>query len=103
MDVVEYLLNFIERIEEGLGEDKPNKSGFPKLQDSSLKGNDRLSELDHSALTNDSESDFESVNQSYFDNTQVVEEEPLKRKELNEYTNSVAENFFGEQTMVTKL
>jgi len=42
-------------------------------------------------------------NVSYFNNVRPLQELPTKPKPLNEYTNSIDENFFGEQTTVTKL
>ncbi len=40
---------------------------------------------------------------SYIQNTSAVNELPIKQKEFHEFTDTVQENFFGEQTMVTKL
>lgn len=42
-------------------------------------------------------------NVSYFHNVKPVEELPYKPKPLSQHTNSIDENFFGEQTQVTKL
>lgn len=81
MDAVEYLLNFIERIEEGLDEvqsvDTSNQSGIKQLSEASTL-------------------DSDTINQSYFENTEIIEEEPLKPKEAHEFLNTIAENFFGE-------
>ena len=43
------------------------------------------------------------MNASYFHNVKPVEELPTKPKPLAQHTNSIDENFFGEQTQVTKL
>lgn len=81
MDAVEYLLNFIERLEEGLEE-------VPLDRKSVQSGSKQFSD----ASTEDSD----AMNQSYFENTEIIEEEPLKPKEANEYLNTIAENFFGQ-------
>ena len=36
-------------------------------------------------------------------NTAPIEQQPVRQKGLNEYNDKISENFFGEQTMVTKL
>lgn len=106
MDVVEYLLNFIERLEEGLGE-------APKAQDSQSKASTHresiaeIVDMDTSLdMSVDERVDGQAppnMYNSYLQNTEPVDARPLQPKQFNEYTNKIGENFFGEQTMVTKL
>ena len=81
MDAVEYLLNFLERIEEGLDENKIC---------------DKTTMSSSSTKIEASTDDSDAINQSYFENTEVVEEEPLESKNSDDYVNSIAENFFGQ-------
>jgi hypothetical protein len=69
MDAIEYLLNFIERIEEGLAEDKPQMS----VQNVS---SEKIFSLNSDAKIVTDEP-LDPVNQSYFENTELVEEDPL--------------------------
>ncbi len=68
MDAVEYLLNFIERVEEGLGEEKPQQND-PNSQLENRLTLDLKSEQSTSA-----EESADTINQSYFENTAVVED-----------------------------
>lgn len=103
MDVVEYLLNFIERLEEGLGEAPKAK----EVQSEASTQRDSIVDLDTSLdmsvgerVEGQAPPDFYN---SYLQNTAPVDARPLQPKQFNEYTNKIGENFFGEQTMVTKL
>lgn len=98
MDVVEYLLNFIERLEEGLGE-----SPQPVSANTSSKDTTRASDMDISldlsiGAKMDSPEDEENnpLYTSYMVNTEPVDARPLRPKEFHEYTDKIGENFFGE-------
>jgi hypothetical protein len=41
--------------------------------------------------------------ESYMANTKPVDDLPVSMKEYNQFTDTIAENFFGQQTMVTKM
>lgn len=104
MDITEYLLNFIERLEEGLGEKKegpkalnntqtPSDGIFPDIGNGfgtpTTRGSDTTS--------------MDSLNESYVANTKPLLAQPMAPKQIGEFTNTISENFFGEQSMVTKL
>lgn len=96
MDVVEYLLNFIERLEEGLDEAKQPASEASTQSDISLD----LS----IGVPIDEPEDFKFKRfASYMENVAPVDALPLRAREYIDYTDTIKENFFGEQTMVTKL
>jgi hypothetical protein len=94
MDVTEYLLNFIERIEEGL--DELPKKGAPDQ----VKDPFPVSQEPDQTLNRESSN---VLFQSYIDHTKKIDAEPITPKVQSEFTNKIDENFFGEQTMVTKL
>jgi Ubiquitin carboxyl-terminal hydrolase len=98
MDVVEYLLNFIERLEEGLDEAKQ-----PASEDSTQFQSDISLDLSIGVPIDEPE-DFKFKRfASYMENVAPVDALPLRAREYKDYTDTIKENFFGEQTMVTKL
>jgi len=98
MDVVEYLLNFIERLEEGLDEAKQ-----PASEDSTQFQSDISLDLSIGVPIDELEDFKFNKFASYMENVAPVDALPLRAKEFKDYTDTIEENFFGEQTMVTKL
>jgi hypothetical protein len=107
MDVVEYLLNFIERLEEGLDEVQPPAPSNNSAQSQSIFSSDTSLDLSYGSPMDEPDEVLPvlplDTHQSYMQNTAPVDAQPLRAKEYNEYTDRINENFFGEQTMVTKL
>lgn len=92
MDVVEYLLNFIERLEEGLDE-QPQSCSTAENSPASYLSN----QLDISIGMAIGEQERGSIlNESYMLNVMPVDDAPVSMKEYYEFTDSIAENFFGQ-------
>lgn len=127
--MIEYLLNFLERMEEGFGETSDDKMQHMRMSDY-INSNPKTGDSDRNTQAssdNNSESSIAvSINESqikrtgslieykypslegpiddsFFVHAAVKDEAPVGSKRLNEFTNSVYENFFGSNTMVTKM
>lgn len=116
-DSTEYLLNLIERIEEGLAEEPPETS--IRVAESMLIQKREIQkpvETKKAAAPDwkfDDEDDESTearslttqqnflMEESYFQHSKPTEDEPIRPKET--YTNSIYENFFGQNTTITKL
>lgn len=128
-DTTEYLLNFMERLEEGLGEHQADKSQHMRVSTyrKQLEGGDSnphesfLVEDDetlatslnpsepsrHDSLASSAEPPslpgYSHINDSYFHHAAPQERPPVQMKPLATHTNSIYENFFGSHITVTKL
>ena len=128
-DSMEYLMNFMERLEEGLSEDssKATKhlrvSQFKKASsEASENPSESLlfdenvdlaesTEIESDAGANSAASGsgsknlpgYSHIDDSYFAHAATVESPPIQMKKMERHTNSIYENFFGMHTTVTKL
>lgn len=88
LDISEYLLNFIERLEEGLDERKEQPSeGQDVTTDTGL-----FSEIEFETAQ---PRENASLEESYIVHTRPQIAEPLAPKSINAYSNTICENFFG--------
>jgi len=119
-------MNFLERLEEGLGEESINvknkhvrvstyrrPEGDPHqsflTEDTFDLAQSHLIEdpsYDNSAPTESkpaSLAGYSHIDDSFFQHAAPQEKPPVKAKRLEEFKNSIYENFFGLNTTVTKL
>ena len=124
-DSMEYLMNFMERLEEGLGEDSAQVTKHMRVstyQKNKNPGEDNPSE---SFLTEDSSdmarstmlesadsqssdpqarvAGYNHIDDSYFNHAATVNQPPVQPRSLEQHSNTICENFFGTHITVTKL
>ena len=91
-DVTEYLLNFLERMEEGLGEKTPCLDRQESLKPAQNEDEFPWDDMDE----HQKQRGVSFISESYYQNAEKDEGKPIVRpKNMNEYNNSIFENFFG--------
>ena len=121
-------MNFMERLEEGLGEDSTNitkhmrVSAYKKNQnaqdnpaesfltedDSSMANSTMISEAETERNSSEAQAQprvpgYDHIQDSYFQHAATVDQPPVQAKPLNAHANTIFENFFGSNITVTKL
>jgi len=124
-DSMEYLLNFMERLEEGLGEDSTNISSHLRVSEYQKRsGGDSesfltdSSELGRSTIAGSEASEggtqsstspraslpgYSHIEDSFFQHAATQERPPVRARAIEQHSNTIYENFFGSHITVTKL
>lgn len=122
-DSMEYLMNFMERLEEGVNEDSSDVTKHMRVS-TYRKGSEHGDSASESFLTdstdiafstsiNDEEGKivpgdpklpgYSQIDDSYFQHAATQEKPPIAIKPFEKHTNTIYENFFGSHITVTKL
>lgn len=121
-------MNFMERLEEGLGEDSSNITKHMRVSTYQRKNQPGEENPSESLLMDDDSTDiatstacggdsgpasqassdarvpgYEGIEDSYFNHAATVDQPPVQARPLETYQNSIYENFFGSNITVTKL